>query len=129
MPLKYYNRLTSSVQGCNARKVNCGCVYSVYILKPVLWAEFVNSRCISVHLVSEEVKSIKLIILINHIIISYDQNNSLIFYVKDGSHVRPRHPSCVYISAQRQYTAVQKMCTLLKYLSLPYINSKPPLLI
>ena len=23
-------------QGCNARKVNCGCVYSAYILKPVL---------------------------------------------------------------------------------------------
>ena len=43
------------------------------------------------------------------------------FYVKDGSHVRLRHPSCVYISAQRQYTAVLKMCTLLKWLSLPYI--------
>ena len=23
-------------QGCNARKVNCSCVYSAYILKPVL---------------------------------------------------------------------------------------------
>ena len=23
-------------QGCNARKVNCGCVYSAYTLKPVL---------------------------------------------------------------------------------------------
>ena len=23
-------------QECKARKVNCGCVYSVYILKPVL---------------------------------------------------------------------------------------------
>ena len=23
-------------QGCNVRKVNCGCVYSAYILKPVL---------------------------------------------------------------------------------------------
>ena len=26
----------SSMQGNNARKVNCGCVYSAYILKPVL---------------------------------------------------------------------------------------------
>ena len=43
-------------QGCNARKVNCGRVYSAY---SSLWAEFVNkNRCISVRLVSEEVKSI-----------------------------------------------------------------------
>ena len=42
-----------------------------------------------------------MIILIIHIIVSYDQNISLIFYVNDGSHVRFRHPSCVYISAQR----------------------------
>ena len=48
-----------------------------------------------------------MIILIIHIIVSYDQNISLIFYVKDGSHVRLWHPSCVYITAQRQYTAVQ----------------------
>ena len=48
-------------QGCNARKVNCGRVYSAYILKPVLFmVEFVNKNiCISVRLVSEEVKSIK----------------------------------------------------------------------
>ena len=39
-------------QGCNVRKVNCCHVYSA--------AEFVNkNRCISVCLVSEEVKSIK----------------------------------------------------------------------
>ena len=62
-----------------------------------------------------------MIILIIDIIISYDQNISLIFYVNDESHVRLRHPSCVYISAQRQSTAVLKMCTLLKWLSLPYI--------
>ena len=43
-----------------------------------------------------------------HIIVSYDQNISSIFYVKDGSNFRLRHPSCVYITAQRQYTAVQK---------------------
>ena len=28
--------------------------------------------------------------------------------LKDGSHIRLRHLSCVYITAQRQYTAVQK---------------------
>jgi len=49
-----------------------------------------------------------LIILIIHIIVSYDKNISLIIYVKDGSHVRLRHPSCVSITAQWQYTAVQK---------------------
>ena len=43
-----------------------------------------------------------------HIIVSYDQNISSIFYVKDGSNFRLRHPSCAYITAQRQYTAVQK---------------------
>ena len=46
--------------------------------------------------------------------VSYDQNISLIFYMKDGSHVRLGHPSCFYITAQRQYTAVQKMRTPLK---------------
>ena len=46
-------------QGYNARKVNFSCVYFAYILKPVL-SEFVKkNRCISVRLVSEEVKSIK----------------------------------------------------------------------
>ena len=63
-----------------------------------LWAEFVNkNRCISVRLVSEEVK----IILIIPIIVSYDQNISMIFYMKDWSHVRLLHPSCVYITTQR----------------------------
>ena len=28
-------RSQSLTQGCNARKVNCSCVYSAYILKPV----------------------------------------------------------------------------------------------
>ena len=71
-----------------------------------------------------------MIILIIHIVVSHDQNISLIFYVNDGSHVRLRHPSCVYISAQRQYTAaVLKMCTLLKWLSLPYILEKSKLIL
>ena len=39
-----------------------------------------------------------MIILIIHIIVSYDQNISLIFYVKYGTHVRFRHPSCAYIT-------------------------------
>ena len=63
-----------------------------------------RKRCISVGIVSEEKHNI----LIIYIIVSYDQNISLIFYV------RLRHPSCVYITAQRQYTAVQKMRTPLK---------------
>jgi len=46
--------------------------------------------------------------LIIHIKVSYDQNISWIFFVKDGSFVRLQHPSCVYITAQRQYTAVQR---------------------
>jgi len=65
-------------------------------------------------------KHLILIILIIHIIVSYDQNISLVFYVKDRSHVRLWHLSCVYITAQRQYTAVQKMRTALKSLSLYY---------
>ena len=42
-------------------------------------------------------------------LVSYDQNSSLFYYVKYGYHVRLRHPSCVYITAQKQYTALQKM--------------------
>ena len=36
--LSSYDQLKEShtMQKCKARKVNCGCVYSVYILKPVL---------------------------------------------------------------------------------------------
>jgi len=30
-------RIQGINQGCNARKVNCGRVYSAYILKPVLF--------------------------------------------------------------------------------------------
>ena len=41
-------------------------------------------------------------------------------YERDGSHFRLRHLSCVYITAQRQYTAVQKMRTPLKKLFLHY---------
>jgi len=47
-----------------------------------------------------------------HIIVSNDQNISLIIYLKDdGSHVRLLHPSCVYITAQGKFTVVQKMRT------------------
>ena len=52
-----YRDLDSLNQGTNARKINCGRVYSAYASS--LWAEFVNkNRFISVRLVSEEVKSI-----------------------------------------------------------------------
>ena len=47
-------------------------------------------------------------ILIIHIKVSYDTRIFYWFYVKDGSHVRLWHPSCVYIIAQRPYTAGQK---------------------
>ena len=58
-------------------------ILCVHIETSSLWAEFVNkNRCISVLLLSEEVKSIKfVIILIIHIIVSYDQNISLIFFM------------------------------------------------
>ena len=47
-------------------------ILCVHIETSSLWVEFVNKNgCISVRLVSEEVKSIKLIILIIHIIESY----------------------------------------------------------
>ena len=57
--LKTYLIYASSDQGCKARKVNCSCVYSAYILKPVLSGRNLQTRIdISVQLVSEEVKSI-----------------------------------------------------------------------
>ena len=47
-------------QGSNARKVKQLCILCVHIETSSLWAEFVNkNRCLSVRLVSEEVKSIK----------------------------------------------------------------------
>ena len=60
-------------------------------------------------------KLLILITLIIHIIVSYDQNISLIFYVKVWFNVRLWHPSCVYCTAQRQYTAVETIRTPLKY--------------
>ena len=58
---RYWYFHETKYQGFNARKVNCGCVYSAYIYETSsLWAEFVNkNRCISVRLVSEEDKSIQ----------------------------------------------------------------------
>jgi len=48
-----------------------------------------------------------LIILIIHIIVSYDQNISLIFYVKDGSHAMSLHyrTVTVHCSAKDAYTS------------------------
>ena len=45
-------------QGINARKVNCVCVYSAYILKPDLSRRTMQTRIDTFRLVSEEVKSI-----------------------------------------------------------------------
>ena len=52
-------------------------------------------------------------ILIIHIIVSYDQNISMIFYVKDVSHVRLWHPSvlCLLYSPETVHVAVLKMRT------------------
>jgi len=47
-------------------------------------------------------------ILIIYIKVSYGTRIFYWFYVNDGGHVRLWHPSCVYIIAQRPYTAVQK---------------------
>ena len=33
------NNMNNNNQGCNARKVNCGRVYSAYILKPVFFGQ------------------------------------------------------------------------------------------
>ena len=65
--------------------------------------------------------------MIIHAIVSNDQNISLIFYVKDGSHVRLRHPSCVHFTLQSK-----RLRTALKYLSLHYnlahtVNLKHPM--
>ena len=56
-------------------------IFCVHIENSSLWAELVNkNRFISVRLVSEEDKSFTFD--------NFDQNISLIFDVKDGSHVR-----------------------------------------
>ena len=67
----------------NARKVNCGRVYSTNHL---VW-----------------------IILKIHIIVSYEWPEYFInYFCGNWFHVRLWHPSCVYYTAQRQYTIVQK---------------------
>ena len=100
----------------NARKDNCSCVYSAYILKPLLSGRNLLTRIDTSVFVKypRRLKALNFDNLIIHKIISYDQNISLIFYMRDGSNVRLRHPSCVYITAQRQYTEVQKMRVPLK---------------
>ena len=90
------------------------CILCVHIETSSLWAEFVNkNRCISVRLITSIPGGTKHLILIIHIIVSYDQNISKIIFVKMDPMSGCKHPSCVYFSAQRQYTAVQKIRTLL----------------
>ena len=55
-----------------------------------------------------------LIILIIHIIVSFDQNISLIYFMWKMDPMSGFYIRRVYITAQRQYTAVQKMRTPLK---------------
>ena len=63
-------------------------VFCVHIETSSLWAEFVNkNRCISVRLVSEEVKSIKFDNFDNSHNSSLRPEYFIDFYVKDGSHV------------------------------------------
>ena len=58
-------------QGNNARKINCGRVYSAY------WAEFVNkNRCISVCWYQRKIKTINFDNSENSHKVSYDQNIS-----------------------------------------------------
>ena len=88
-------------------------IFYVHIETSSLWAEFVNkNRCISVRLVSEEVKELNFDNFDNwHNSFLWPEYFFDFFYVQDGSRVRLRHPSYVYITAQRHYTAVQKMRT------------------
>ena len=75
--LKGYKQ--SLVQGTNTRKV----ILCVHIETSSLWAEFVNkNRCISVRLITSIPGGTKHLILIIHIIVSYDQNISKIIFVK-----------------------------------------------
>ena len=104
----------TSDQGYNARKLQL-CILCVQIETSTLWAEFVNkNKCISVRLVSEKDKELNFENF-NNLHKSFQWLEYFIdFYVKDGSHVRPWHPFCVYITALGEYTAVQKMLTPLK---------------
>ena len=107
-------------QGCNARNVK-GCILCVHIETSSLWAEFVNKNGrISVRLVSEEIKSIKLIILIIHIIESYGQNIPLIFLCERWipcQAVTPvlflkYRPEAVHCSTKDAYTSEITVLTL-----------------
>ena len=92
-PFKCYLKGTVN-QGNKTRKGNGCCVVSAYILKPVL-NQFVNKNF-------ENFDNSHNSFLWQEYLIDF-------FYVKEGSHVRLWHPSCVYFTSQRQYTAVLKM--------------------
>ena len=87
-------------------------ILCVHIETSSLWAEFVNmNRCISVH-----PRRIKVFNFVNF----DNSHNSFLwpeylidYFCENGFHVRLWHPYCVfYFSAQRQYTAVQKITFL-----------------
>ena len=88
-------------QGYNARKDNCGRVYSAY------WNQFYLGGICKQEKMHQCSFSIRggskhwiLKILIIHIIVYLDQNISLIFYLKYGSHVRLWHRSCVSLPSR-----------------------------
>jgi len=100
-----------------------------------LWAEFVNkNRCISVRLVSEEIESIKiLIILIIHIIVFYDQNiskmdpmsgcdNRLVFTLPPRD-ITLKYKRCVHL--WNNFPSIWILWTLnMKYHEIPINTSK-----
>ena len=108
----HLNRAKGIMQGKSIAVVYTLCTYwNQFSLGGICKQELMD-QCLSS--IREEQNHLILIILIIHILIFYDQNISLIFLSEDGSHVKLWHPSFVYFIAQRQYTAVQKMCTPLK---------------
>ena len=104
-------------QGCNARKVNCSCVYSVYILKPVLSGRNLGKRKDASVFVSYP-RRLKALNFDN-----FDNSHSFLrpeyfidFFMWKMDPISGFDIRLVFTlpRAQRQYTALQKMCTLLK---------------
>ena len=89
------------------KKYKCTCTIFFSQTKVIMKEKLITVLC--VHIESSFLRAA--VLLNKNRCVSYKQNISLIFCVK---YVRLWHRSCVYFTAQRQYTAVQKMCTPLK---------------
>ena len=103
-------------QGTNARKINCSRVYSAYILKPVLSGRNFLTR-IDASVFVWYPRKTKAFDFDNF----ENSHNSflwpeyfIVYFCENWFYVRLWHPSCVYLSAQREYIAVQKMRAPLK---------------